>query len=773
MNNVQTYVKESKFDSVFMRIFTILIIASIIPVLVSNTIIYKHFIAAIQQQTRDVNINVLNKANQTVELVFSETDQILEQLAHNVSIIDFATNPDSNDLRRNSVILTDLNNIIATNAYIDSIYVYSVYNDAILTSEGRSYELEDFYDKGWIEYYQSKFKGTHKLEIRRVPGAQGEEINYITILTNIPYLSGSKRGAIVVNISEEKLYNTIQGLENRGEIFVIDSNGRIISHKDKGMLYKSLKHLTYIENILKQQIGHFMQKVDDRDMLFTYVTSSYNGWKYVYTVPMEELYSSTEVVSGIIRMTTLVLVLVSLIVSFIISKGIYNPVENLMDLVLTTSKSLSSQDNLDIKDEYEFLGHVYSDVIDKNNNMEDIIKNIKPMIKEKLFTNLIMGKSNSVYEVSEKLAFLGIDFSLINFIVMVMQIDDYKEFCDKFNEKDRNLYKFKLMGLVEKIMANRYKGICIEVESDKIAVAFNFDENISLVKAQEELITMASTIKGLVAKSFPFTITSGIGRLHKDITDIGLSYDEAINALKYKIYQGKNEIININDIESQSEELYYCNSEKEKLLISNLKTGDKRNVELLIEEIVQEIFDSRNMPSAFVQQIFTSIISSLVELLISIDLTMEDVFGSGCNLYGQLSTKETLEDIKVWMLETCNAVLNRINERNIARTSKNIDKVLEYIDENISKDISLNDLANYAGLSSTYISKIFKEQIGINCIEYINRNRIGKAKQLLKNTQLTVQEIGFRVGFNNIRTFMRTFKQYEGLPPGQYRENIL
>ncbi|MDK2811668.1 MAG: two-component system, response regulator YesN, partial [Petroclostridium sp.] len=435
-----------------------------------------------------------------------------------------------------------------------------------------------------------------------------------------------------------------------------------------------------------------------------------------------------------------------------------------------SSKYMFNCENSGIKDEYEFLGYAYNDVIDKNKNMETIIQNAKPIIKEKLFTNLIMGKIDNPQEICEKLDFLNINFSLTNFIVVVMQIDGYSEFRNKFNEKDRNLYKIKLTNMVEKIISNRQKGICVEIESDKVAAIINFTDNTTLMQAKEELLVIAANIKDEVEKHFPFTITLGVGRMYKDIINIKLSYNEAVNALKYKLYQGKNEIIDIDDIEPQSKELYYYDSEKEKLLINNLKVGQQREVEILIDELFQEILDNRNVSYTYVQQVFIRIISSIVELIINLGMTVDEVFGSGYNLYEQLSGKETIEDIKIWLSEICHITVNTINKVNLTKSQKNAEKILEYVNENLSRDISINDIADWIGFSTAYVSKIFKENIGKNYIDYLNGSRIEKAKQLLKNTQLPVKEVGFRVGFNNIQTFMRTFKKYEGITPGQYRD---
>ena len=80
---------------------------------------------------------------------------------------------------------------------------------------------------------------------------------------------------------------------------------------------------------------------------------------------------------------------------------------------------------------------------------------------------------------------------------------------------------------------------------------------------EKDFVGLAEEVRSMVGQYFSFTVTVGIGRIYDDILKITLSYNEAIKALRYKIYQGKNEIINIGSIEQQEGELYYFNSEKE------------------------------------------------------------------------------------------------------------------------------------------------------------------------------------------------------------------
>ena len=245
-----------------------------------------------------------------------------------------------------------------------------------------------------------------------------------------------------------------------------------------------------------------------------------------------------------------------------------------------------------------------------------------------------------------------------------------------------------------------------------------------------------------------------------------------MNALKYKLYQGKNEIIDISDIEIHENELYLYHSEKERTIINKLKTGNHREAVVEIDELMKEIYENGNISYDYLENIFIRITSSIAEVLIDTGISVDEVFGTHYNLYDELSQQETLEDIGAWLKRISFKLTHAINEHNLKRLDRNVEKIIAYIDDHLQEDISLNSLAELVGFSTSYISKIFKENIGINYIEYLSKKRIEKSKLLLKDTIFNIKEIGFRVGFNNIQTFLRTFKRHEGITPGQYRENI-
>ncbi|MCX7714448.1 MAG: AraC family transcriptional regulator [Clostridia bacterium] len=110
------------------------------------------------------------------------------------------------------------------------------------------------------------------------------------------------------------------------------------------------------------------------------------------------------------------------------------------------------------------------------------------------------------------------------------------------------------------------------------------------------------------------------------------------------------------------------------------------------------------------------------------------------------------------------------NTCNAKRNSGILFDVLQYIQENYNKNISLDDLCNLVHLSPYYFCRMFKKEMGYAPYEYIIVVRINMAKRLLKKTNKTIKEIAFETGFNSEANFIRTFKVYTNMTPGIFKK---
>lgn len=98
-----------------------------------------------------------------------------------------------------------------------------------------------------------------------------------------------------------------------------------------------------------------------------------------------------------------------------------------------------------------------------------------------------------------------------------------------------------------------------------------------------------------------------------------------------------------------------------------------------------------------------------------------------------------------------------------------INKCLQYIHQNMDKDVVLSQLADVACITEDHLIRIFKKETGYTPIKYINLKKIEKAQLLLLTTDISIADIAMELSIDNISYFNRLFKQYTNQTPSQYR----
>ncbi len=119
-------------------------------------------------------------------------------------------------------------------------------------------------------------------------------------------------------------------------------------------------------------------------------------------------------------------------------------------------------------------------------------------------------------------------------------------------------------------------------------------------------------------------------------------------------------------------------------------------------------------------------------------------------------------------------VLNAISSASDDEGSKNnVQRAIDYIVANISKDISVKDVADYVHFTPEYFSKLFKKETGENVKNYILKIKVDAAKDLLVNPNIPINIVAAELGYSNFSHFTQMFKKHENVTPTEYRRRVL
>lgn len=131
------------------------------------------------------------------------------------------------------------------------------------------------------------------------------------------------------------------------------------------------------------------------------------------------------------------------------------------------------------------------------------------------------------------------------------------------------------------------------------------------------------------------------------------------------------------------------------------------------------------------------------------------------------------EDVLAHFNDFLQQVKEEIGQQQENPERENLKRIIEYIDENYHHPITLTNLAAQFHFNPSYLSAYFSTHRGIGLNEYLTQVRIEKAKELLKNSRISISEISDLVGYDNHSYFCKVFKKVTGLSPSKYRKQVI
>lgn len=134
-----------------------------------------------------------------------------------------------------------------------------------------------------------------------------------------------------------------------------------------------------------------------------------------------------------------------------------------------------------------------------------------------------------------------------------------------------------------------------------------------------------------------------------------------------------------------------------------------------------------------------------------------------------IKSSDTIEMLSINAKNLVSSLIAYNEQINNYKNREYIIKAEDYILNNINKKISLEEISLYLNISRSYFSRIFKEKTSISFTDYVNKAKIKQAKNILTETDKSINEIAQELGYSNQFYFSRTFKKFEKITPSQYR----
>jgi len=212
--------------------------------------------------------------------------------------------------------------------------------------------------------------------------------------------------------------------------------------------------------------------------------------------------------------------------------------------------------------------------------------------------------------------------------------------------------------------------------------------------------------------------------------------------------------------------------DKEKQLLRSIKLGDKAAAQKYLNEIFGYVYFSSGRDFDEIKARSLELIVLLSRASVEAGADEELIFGMNHEYIKEIMLLDRIEDLTQWFSNIMNRFTDQVFNLRDIKHADTIFKALAFIKENYMKKISLDDVARSVYLSSSYFSKIFKQEMKCNFNTYINMFRIESSKELLKDPGIELVDIASIAGFEDQSYFSKVFKKIVGISPGKFRESI-
>lgn len=113
---------------------------------------------------------------------------------------------------------------------------------------------------------------------------------------------------------------------------------------------------------------------------------------------------------------------------------------------------------------------------------------------------------------------------------------------------------------------------------------------------------------------------------------------------------------------------------------------------------------------------------------------------------------------------------NQMEKKLAEGKNRIVELAKEYIEEHYFEDIALTTVGDKVGITSSYLSSLFSQEMGVTFVDYLNEIRIEHACTYLKQNYLKTYEIAYKVGFRDEKYFSRVFRKVKGMPPSEFKK---
>ena len=651
---------------------------------------------------------------------------------------------------------------------VESCYVINLKGDFICTTMDTYKGLDSFPDQEifeWLEHFRD-----NPMTYTIVP--RSTEFQILNSRYNKKYITfiykKYSEGYLVINIDYDKFVNMVnyRSYSNSSRTLLIGAGGYVLADSSEELFGEKMDNDPFYKALWdqKKNEGSYLVQADSAKKIVNYRRNESFGIQYLTITDYYILDIDNTLLLQLI-IYSFIAVFINLGLILAATRFLYKPIEKLRDFIGHMWES--GQGSTDEFEQFESALRI----------MKKDSKEYKKTKQKRLMKELLEDQAINVETHTEELMSLKGNFDKTGFLVINFHFE--KDIREK---EDMSLYKFAVENIFREQLTqdiylemvdyghhltgvlNLHLQECIVQEIPRT------DNGMPEMAGAFEIKEVEDALFGMQEKMgdfFQVSVSCSVGNIVTSLFDISESYRNAVNAEFYQVQCGSSSVIYFENLEQEGASRYPGIIAKE--ILNAIKNTDKKGTVQAIQSFFGEL--AHNTYDNAIKHICL-LDMEIIKLKLKLDIDLQD---SEYEMLTGIRSGSRMFELQEICMKHCLDIITAYREEKENNSNKYeiVRNVCEIVKVNIcNSDLSVNMIAQEVFLSTSYLRNIFKEVMGNTLSNHIIGKRLEEICRLLQATELSIPQIAEQMGFSSKHYLHKFFKNYKGITPNQYREQV-
>ncbi|MFC5471709.1 response regulator [Cohnella suwonensis] len=348
------------------------------------------------------------------------------------------------------------------------------------------------------------------------------------------------------------------------------------------------------------------------------------------------------------------------------------------------------------------------------------------------------------------------------FAMMLVDVADYSRRERSWDDKERKLWNFAVHNILQENLASfNVPFSVLQVRSGEWCVLI--ERSVPDIYDRAQSLEWAEKLRQAAENYLKLTIRVALHPSEVTLKQLARTYKSLQRSLN--LLPSAEQGVIVSEKSRGNAETSQQLWDRIEEMVTGLKRCDRRRTETALKELNDSF---RELPDSSFERVAPIVHYLCIHLLR--EMRAMEVIGreEEIAIWRQIDQHQGIRDT----LQVINRLVDQSLESVLKKKTSDVLMLSarDYIERNLSADLSIDLLADYLGISGSYFSLLFKQHVGETFVEYVTKQRMEMAKSLLALSDKSVTQVGQMVGYAERRYFTRVFSKFTGMLPSEYRE---